>query len=79
MVGEILEFIAKVIFQTILQIIVWILLTPIFFFFATPVILLIALFREGDYRGNIKKYYTKAFNFWKECIVIVPDFFELDF
>ncbi|MCP4140919.1 MAG: hypothetical protein GY755_11645 [Chloroflexi bacterium] len=70
------EFVITIIFKIIVQFIFWALLTPVFFFFATPVILLIALFREGDYQDNIRQYHIKAFSFWKECIMFLPDFLE---
>jgi hypothetical protein len=50
----------------------WVILLPISWLLATPVILLIACLQAGPYRQNVRNGYRRVFEFWDGAVTIVP-------
>ncbi len=58
----------EIIIDVLMQAIIWIVILPLVLIFATPVILLINIFRKGAYLNNLKSDYKKIFKYWKDRI-----------
>ena len=70
---EVLEFIGRIIFQLIL----WVLFFPVFYLFATPIILTYVVFNhQGNAKEKIRRTYKKVFELWQESFLLFPDFFS---
>ena len=68
------EIVIRLIFQVIFQIVLWLLFFPISFLVATPIILVYAIFRDGNYKEKVRHYYQKILNLWRKSAGAYPDF-----
>ncbi len=70
------ELVFRFIFEILLSIICWLVLIPVGYVLATPIIFFMVLFRyEGTFWDNVWDEYRHLWKFWKDWgIFFVPPF-----
>jgi hypothetical protein len=62
-----LEAIVRSIFALLFVVLCWLVLFPVVVILATPVVLIVVLFkRDGTFRGNVRAEYRKLWTWWME-------------